>query len=111
GEAAAQTFRANVRYRGLTSGGQRMQRGDRRGVVDHTLECLGKYDQLAQPADGAIFELRGGRAREGERGEEAGMVPMRQTRDDDLFEVSEDRFEVFTVIRGRRRKGVLDRAR
>jgi hypothetical protein len=39
------------------------------------------------------------------------MVPVREARNDDAFEVAEDRVEAFTVFRRARRKRIPDLAR
>ena len=114
----------------LARGGERVQRRDRRRVVDHALERVGQAEQLPQPAERHLLELgrrrrgapqhrllveRGGQelgedagraAGDGEVGEEAGMVPVRDAGQDDALEVGEDRVERLAVLGRARRERV-----
>ena len=97
---------------------QRVQRRDRRRVVNHAFERLRQPEELPEPAEGYLFQLcRGGRgppqhrlhverggkklrqhaggaARDGEVPEEAGVVPVGEAGDDYALEVPEDRLEL-----------------
>src|SRR4029079_12133888 len=125
---------ADVRHRRFSRGGEGVQCGDRRRVVDDAVEGVGQADQPLQPAQRDLLELgcrrrrapqhrllverrreklaedAGGAAGDGEVGEEAGMVPVRDAGKDDALEVGEDRVEVFAALRRVRGERVADRA-
>ena len=107
----------DVRRGPVARGGQGMQGRDRRGVVDHAFEGVRQSQQLPEPAERHFLQFRGGGRRppqhrldvegggeklgqnagraagDGEVGEEAGVVPVGETRDDYALEVAEDLVE------------------
>jgi len=56
--AAGKPFFTDAGDRGLARGHDRVQGGNRRGVVDDTFERIGQSDQPAQPSERDGFELR-----------------------------------------------------
>ncbi len=119
----------------LARANQRHQRRGRGGVLDHAAEALGQADELAHPVGHDFFEFgqrgrrlpgeaerakpraqiiaehRGEFAVGGEIAEEAGMVEMRQARQDQRVEIGEDRRKRFGAGRRRLRQRRPDRAR
>src|SRR3954464_1092524 len=133
--AAGEPMRADAGNGRLARGSERMERRYRGGVVDYPFERGRQTDQLTKPSERHLFELRcGGRgapehrllvergreelgehpwraARNREVREEARMVPVRDARQDDAFEVREDRVEADAVFGRMRRQIVSDLSR
>ena len=126
--AAREAQRADVRHGRLPRRRQRVQGGDGGGVVDHAFELGRQPEQLPQPAERHLFQLgrrrrrapehglhvqgarqqlrqhAGRAAGDGEVGEEAGMVPVRDAGQEDALEVGEDGVERLAGLRGGRRE-------
>ena len=124
--------RAHSRHCGFTRRSQRVERGHRRGVVDHTFERIGESDQLAQPPEGDLFEFgdrwrrspqhalriergrqeigkhAGTASRAREVGEEPRVIPVCDPWNDQAVEVGQDRLERFALFRSVLRKTLTD---
>ena len=109
----------------LTRGGEGAHRRGGRGVLDVTEPGAGQAEELRDPVHDVLLQLRRGRggapqhpvrvqrrdeelredarlgARVREVGEEAGMVPVRDGRDDQLVEVAEHVGERLALLRRR----------
>ena len=115
--AAGKTPRPHRRRQPLARRRERVQRGDRRRVVDDSLEVATQAEQLPEPAKRDLFELRRRRRRppqhrlnverggqelredagraagDREIGEEAGMVPVRDAGNQHPLEIGKDGVE------------------
>ncbi len=112
----------------LPGRGKSGDRRRRRRVLDVAVKTLGEAEQLAQPVECELLDLRrrrrrapehrvhvqcgdeelgedsGLRAGDGEVAEEARVVPVRDPREDRLVEVAEDRLERLAMLGRRGRK-------
>jgi hypothetical protein len=126
-KVAHKSLGPHIRDRGFTRRCKGMQGRDRRGVVDHALEGIGKADELPQPAERHRFQFRRGggsapqhrllvercgekvgkhawrAARDREIGKKRRVVPVRETGYEHALEVGHDVAEGFRVLRRSRR--------